>query len=232
MPDIASLVKETEILCRAVAPRDLDGLPLYVVAQSQIAHEWGQAWPVCGYTTPGLDLCLAHLIPDYRGRGPCIVVNDFVLDPNEPEYDFKSTALHELAHVLERPALFELPSAVTTEGIARVSAVLTAAINDEEEMDCAAVNVHGIEFMRAAVHLCYRAAVNGILISPDDVIGSSKGASAEWVYEMALGDEPERRASDLFRDILSSDPPAEFNAVWQRDQKRIERQRKAAPSAA
>lgn len=237
MSDIESLVQETEALCRAVARRDLEGVPLYVVPQSSIAHEWGTGVAVEGFTNPCLDLLLQHRIPDYRGRGPCMVVNDMHLEPIDLDYVFKATALHELAHILERPKLFSdlpphPPEGTDADWLARASAVVAAAINDAQIIERPDVNVHGLDFMRIAIHLCHRASRYGHRVSPAAVACRHEGTSGPWVYEMALDDEPERRVNDAFRDILSSAPPPEFVALWERDQRAIQKRRKAAQEAA
>lgn len=105
-----TLVANAEVLCRKIAARDLAGVPLYIVCQSALAAEFGRAAGCDGYTTPSLDLYLADHIPRYRGRGPCFVVNDLMLREDRTDdldYWFTAIALHELAHVLERPAPFE-----------------------------------------------------------------------------------------------------------------------------
>lgn len=77
--DIPALCCRSQHLCRAVAGRDLEGLPLYIMPQSQLAAEYGNAERCYAYTTPSLDLYLRPHIRDWRGRGPCMVINDLAL---------------------------------------------------------------------------------------------------------------------------------------------------------
>lgn len=52
----ANYLAEGHDLCRQIAALDLAGHPLYIVAQSQIASEFGKAEGCHGYTSPSLDL--------------------------------------------------------------------------------------------------------------------------------------------------------------------------------
>ena len=60
-PDLVA--KATE-LCRTVAGRDLDGLPLYILLQTQVADLMGHDNFSDGYTAPNLDLNLQSAIGD------------------------------------------------------------------------------------------------------------------------------------------------------------------------
>jgi hypothetical protein len=225
MTNIESLVTETEALCRAVAPRDLEGLPLYVVAQSSIAHEWGEAIGTCGFTMKGLDLQLKHLIPNYRGRGPAMVLNDLYTwsdDPLDLEYCFTMTALHELSHIAEREFPFD-PREPKPLDIPPTDGLIEWLNKTPPVSEVISVFHHGPRFVRAVIHLAYRASRLGVRTSPAAVTNDwrANGMSGPWTYELALDDEPERRSDDLLSDILASDPPAEFTAVWKCDQRRI-----------
>jgi hypothetical protein len=104
-PDLVVRAKE---LCRTVADRDLDGLPLYILLQSEVADVMGPDNFSDGYTTPNLDLNLQSCIADaWLGRGPCMVINDVSLTednfPEDVEFLTFSTVPHELAHILDRP---------------------------------------------------------------------------------------------------------------------------------
>lgn len=77
--DMARILADGEALCRAVTGRDLEGVPLYLVPQSILPPECGSGDHCYAYTLGSLDLYLAPHIPHYRGRGPCVVVNDIAL---------------------------------------------------------------------------------------------------------------------------------------------------------
>ena len=109
--DVAPLLTNAEALCRAVAGPDQAGVPLYLVPQSRLLANLGAADCCHGCSTPSLDLYLQEAIgPDWRGRGPCMDINDLALvaesHPDDLEYLILATAIHELAHIRERPALF------------------------------------------------------------------------------------------------------------------------------
>lgn len=77
LPDVDALCVRAEAACRAVAARDLAGVPLYIVPQSRLPDHLGGRSVCNGFTTPSLDLYLQDVIgPAWRGRGPCMVIND------------------------------------------------------------------------------------------------------------------------------------------------------------
>ena len=108
---LARLCRMAELLCRQVAPLDLAGVPLYVVPQSAIQANFGNAETTYGYTLNWLDLILQkQLGTAWRGRGPCIVANDIAMTEDlggDIEATFLATVLHELGHVFERDIRFE-----------------------------------------------------------------------------------------------------------------------------
>jgi hypothetical protein len=225
MPNIASLVQETEALCRAVSKRDLEGLPLYVVPQSSIAHAWGNAESWGGYTGYCLDVFLADYIPGYRGRGPCLVVNDLALSKETPDMrrkKFIATAIHELAHVLDSPSLSLYAVSTLKPSDARQEAAeCRAEVNAEPPIRESLYEYHGATFLRILIHLCRRAGVAGTPIAPQDAHDTfHTGLSPISHYDEALADEPERRATDLFCSIMASDPPSAFTELWERDRER------------
>src|SRR5690606_4370689 len=54
--DMAKTLADAEALCRAVAGRDLDGIPLYLVPQSILPPECGSGDHCYAYTLGSLDL--------------------------------------------------------------------------------------------------------------------------------------------------------------------------------
>lgn len=77
LPDVDDLCARAESACRAIASRDLEGTPLYIMPQSRLPAELGGRSVCDGFTTPSLDLYLRDVIgPAWRGRGPCMVIND------------------------------------------------------------------------------------------------------------------------------------------------------------
>lgn len=96
-------------LCQVVAESDLEGFPLYIVRQSLISAELGNADTCYGYTLPSAALYYRANIDPWHGFGPCAVINDIALaedfDPEDLEYATHAVVLHELAHILDRAQL-------------------------------------------------------------------------------------------------------------------------------
>jgi hypothetical protein len=110
MSDFAPLIDRAGQLCRAIASRDLTGHELYILRQSAISGEYGIAEGCEAYTSPCLDLYLREFIPSWRGRGPCLVLNDLAMladvHPEDWEGVVLTNTVHELAHILDRPTLY------------------------------------------------------------------------------------------------------------------------------
>lgn len=221
MAETESLVAVAEALCRTIAARDLAGVPLYIVCQSTIAVEFGRAAGCDGYTTPSLDLYLADHLPGYRGRGPCFVVNDIMLREDRADdlaYWFTAIALHELAHVLERPALFADRTGENPDKIKFEALCLGSLAAEPDKTAGPPYRGHEAPFIRTVLHLCHRAANVGTHIAPSAVFNCRHyGVSRPQRYATALGDEPRRFAAMLFRDILATEPPRAFSQLWNQD---------------
>jgi len=217
--DGAKILADAEGLCRAVAGRDLGETPLYVVPQSSLPPECGSADYAYGYTTPSLDIYLAPHIPDYRGRGPCMVINDIGLaedyEPADIEYVTQACVLHELAHILDRPALFEDRSGVDRNKLLFESLVVANVTQQPSRKDIPLYFGHGRSFIRIALHLCHRAEQAGVRVSSAAICaGHRYGLSHATFYGEALGDEPARSVEMTFRDILATKPPHAFSQLW------------------
>ncbi len=229
-PASGSLSRRAERLCRRVAGPDLAGAPIYIVCQSSLAHDFGRAAGCEAYTTPSLDLYLADHISSYRGRGPCMVINDLALredNTNDFGYWFSALVLHEMAHILERPALFADRTGVDANKI-KFEALCVADATDEPEPPVKATATprylgHEAPFIRIVLHLCHRAARAGRRIAPSAVFNCRQyGLSRPERYAAALADEPRRFANRLFRDILAAEPPSAFTNLWHDDVRRCQ----------
>jgi hypothetical protein len=222
------LVARATALCRAVAGRDLDGMPLYILLQSEVADVMGEANFSDGYTTPNLDLNLRSCIGDaWRGRGPCMVLNDVsIADEHFPEdVDFVafSTVLHELAHILDRPEPVDLQTLPTDDRIEFETLVIANAVQHEYRPLPVAYYGHEDAFIRIVLHLHYRATVAGVKTIPNLLCaGRRYGLSHAHRYMESLGDEPAAMADMTFQDITQVPPPAEFSELWLSDVKRYD----------
>jgi hypothetical protein len=220
------LVQKVEALCYRLAPHDLGTDPLYIVRQSRIPPELGGRSICGGFTSPRLDLYLQTVIaPAWRGRGPCLVVNDTdflpTMDSQDIETEFLGVVVHELAHVLERPhvlAPFPVsiePARIQFEAICLGNMMSAEATPEEESF---AFVGHGINFIRIVLHLCHRAKQSDMWLTPAGLCaGRQYGLSHANRYRAALGDEPQRLAHASFREIIATPAPSEFSQIWTED---------------
>jgi hypothetical protein len=220
--DMAKILADAEALCRAVAGRDLDGIPLYLVPQSILPVECGSGDGCYGYTLASLDLYLRDHIPGHRGRGPCIVINDRALaeDFNGEDLAYRTQAivLHELGHVLDRPAVYEDRTGVDPNKLKFEALIVAHVTSKPAREDIPPYHGHEAGFIRVCLHLCHRANLVGFDISPGAICaGYTYCLSVAQRYQAALGDEPARCMGMLFRDILATKPPAAFTELWTND---------------
>jgi len=220
--DMAKILADAEGLCRAVAGRDLAGLPIYLISQSTLPAECGSGDGAYAYTLGSLDLYLAPHIPNYRGRGPCIVVNDLALAEDfigeDLAYRTQAIVLHELGHVLDRPAVYEDRTGVDPNKLKFEALVVAHVTSNAPREDIPPYHGHEASFIRVCLHLCHRARQVGFDVHPGALCaGYVYGLSVAQRYEAALGDEPARCMGMLFRDILATKPPAAFTELWTND---------------
>ena len=219
---MAAALARAEELCHAVASHDLGETPLYIVSQSDLPEGFGSGDPCYGYTTPSLDLYLQDHIRDWRGRGPCMVINDLALREDhlsdELEYPTCAYVLHELAHILDRPALFQDRTGVDPKRLIFEKLVVASATQRPARTDLPPYFGHEHAFIRIAIHLCHRAGRNGISVAPAVVCaGYQYRLSHAARYQEALGDEPRRCVDLSFREILASPAPRPFLDLWRAD---------------
>lgn len=179
-----------------------------------------------GFTGPSLDLHLQDIIgPAWRARGPCMVVNDIDLfdgqpDPADVESAFCGIALHELAHILLRPAPFKPrpdtePAKIMFESLVVGHAVAT---DPPAAPDAKPFAGHEAGFIRVALHLRHRADLAGTLVPMFYCCaGTHYGLSHPNRYREALGDEPDRLAGLNIRDIIATPYPEAFWRLWTTD---------------
>jgi hypothetical protein len=219
---VATLLARAEALCHAVAGRDLGGTPLYIVPQSALpaGHYAGDYH--FGFTTPSLDLYLRNYIPIWRGRGPCMVINDLGFaddfDPVDLDYVVPTGVLHELAHVLDRPELFADRTGADPNKLLFESQVIANSTKRPPRDDLPAYFGHEVAFIRIALHLCHRVERAGVTIAPAAICaGHRYGLSHATDYQDALGEEPACCADMLFSDIAATNPPPAFSQLWAQD---------------
>lgn len=224
--NIADQCARAESLCRQIAPRDLRDAPLYIVPQSRVPADRGGKNIADGFTAPSLDLYLKHIIgPAWRGRGPCMVVNDIDLfdghpDPADVESALCGIVLHELAHILLRPAPFKArpdaePDKIEFESLVVGHAVATAPTAVADVPPFAG---HEASFIRVALHLRHRADRAGVLVPMFYYCaGTHYGLSHPNRYREALAREPNRLVGLSIREIIATPYPEAFWRQWTTD---------------
>jgi len=210
-------------MCRTLAGRDLAGLPIYVVPQTLLPDELGGLSVCGGYTASRLDLHLRDHIPGYRGRGPCMVINDNLIRAararEDFDYYFCAAVLHELTHVLMRPWIYREPVTASPDAIRREARQVARMVATETPEDGRLpFHGHGTQFIRIALHLRHRAATWGAWFAPNDLCaGRRYGLSDARRYQVALGDEPARMAKMTIAQIVATEAPPEFAQLWADD---------------
>ena len=100
-----------------------------------------------------------------RDRGPCIAVNDAGLaedfDPIDLPYVTLDCVLHQLAHILDRPALYAEDPADTPERMQFDRLVAIDLLNSPPSVELPAYYGHEASFIRIAIHLAHRATLAG-----------------------------------------------------------------------
>jgi hypothetical protein len=139
------------------------------------------------------------------------------LDATDIELAVSGTALHELAHVLARLALYrnregDDPMRIQFEALCMGDAVAHEPAPAE---NAAPFEGYGHRFIRTALHLRHRAEVAGVLVPLFGYCaGTQYGLSHPNRYRAALGDEPARLADLSFRQIFDTPYPSAFWRLW------------------
>jgi hypothetical protein len=225
MNDIETMCIRAELLCRMLAPKDLGSTPLYIIEQSILPDELGGKGICYGFTSPCLDLYLKDVIGSaWHGRGGCMVINDTQfdseMDVDDIEQAFVALVLHELAHILQRPAIYrdregENDGRLKFEAIAVGYDVSQELPPEAEDLSLA---FHVIDFIRIVLHLCHRVKMLGVAMSPWQICNTRLyGLSHPNGYRDALGDEPRHLANASFKEIRVIPYPEEFSRLWAND---------------
>lgn len=227
---VAALCDRAVALCRHIAPLDLAGLPIYVVPQSTIAAQFGDAASTYGYTMQWLDWLLRDQIGTaWQGRGPCIVVNDLAMTEDlgpDIEAAFLATVIHELAHVFERDMRYDARPDISADRL--VFERLKLAHDVEQPVpECERVRTyhqHDQRFIRAMLHLRHRAERLGARLAPALLFNDGPAVYVTPSdYLLALQNEPERRIDAGIREILASPVPPAFARLWADELERLTR---------
>ena len=214
----AAILAEARRLCESVAKVELAGSPLYVVPQSRIADRFGVASRCYAYTTPSLDLYLRDYLDDWQGRGSCLVVNDLAIaedyHPSDHREILLCIAMHELAHILDRPQLVATSDKDADEILFEL--LVVANVTDRDPTTEPRYG-HGPSFIRLAIHLVARARRLGYDLRFAGVCPTHRyGLSPVGEYVQSLRRELNKSPTSL-RQLLSAAPPISFTKLWQSD---------------
>lgn len=223
--DIERTLADAKDLCYRVAPAELSGSPLWVIPQTHLPPLLGANTVCYGYTSPSLDLHLHHTFNDWEGmRGPVIVLGNLNIERDFPKRTYNKllgTTLHELAHILERPSLFQ-PRPYNQQYIRAEAIRIAEAVSRDEEGDGSTPpwTTHEARFMRIAYHLCFRARGLGYDIKPTEVYSPERfGMSPAFEYAATLESEAAALVAASFRQICSQSIPFGFKQIYERDQR-------------
>ena len=212
--------QRAEWLCRAVAGRELVGVPLYILPQSRMSLPLARSYHYA-FTASLADLLFHDQIETWMGRGPCMVINDDGLKqdthPQDLEYKTLTIIFHELAHILDRPCLVGIDHG-NHERLEYERLVTMDCLSRPVSGDIAAYHGHDRSFIRIAIHLAYRATLAGYPIKAAGIFkGSTYGLSMAAEYEDALGSEPEESMHLKLTELKTLPCPSAFNSLWRAD---------------
>lgn len=202
-----------------------------VVSESEIPEEL-RTRGTWGWVCPLVEYVLRPHLP--RIKGEVIVINDATISEQVHEswrlFHALGTALHELAHIIEgnhnteqvfgkprRDIDFKLqPKDIEYKRQLLVETRIQAVPKPEHTL----LLEHNAKWMRICANLSARCQHLADICMPTcDIVGYSTGflAGRPAAYTNLLTDEPARCLHLPFSAILSTDPPTEFTALYQRD---------------
>ena len=151
-----------------------------------------------------------------------MVLNDVSLTedyfPEDVELITLSIVLHELAHILDRPAAVDIQMVPDADRIEFESMVIANARKHEYRPLPVPYHGHEDSFIRIALHLHYRAKMAGVKTIPNILCaGWRYGLSHAHRYMESLADEPNRMIHLPFLKISRTEPPTNFTNLWLQD---------------
>ncbi len=223
LPEVKHALNVAERVARAVVP-ELEGRPLYLIQPaigSLVPPSKGAGG---GLFVPNLAATVRPQLEAegrWRGPGPAVVVDAFWLMASAADDDVGlrrvvGVALHELAHWLDRPE--------STKVVAHADWLEAKSnLQQPEPLPCGVTVTfltHGESFTRACCHLWYRATRGGGMVMTAKHLGfGSDYPALDYLhrpdqYIDAIWPELESRKGEPLRQILKSDPPSAFAALW------------------
>jgi hypothetical protein len=214
------LLDQAEVLCRVIAGDDLKDQAVYLLPSSAVPEEMRPGPSCAAYTQEGLATLLRQEIgPRWRGEGFAAVLSERSIgrrDPAARGHYVIALAVHELAHWVsdQAPKARRRSLAQTTAVGSRRAwvAQVVSAPDFGRPPAIAPWSQHApLTFVRAALHLAWRACRVGQRVRADDAVHfGAYGLSESSRYLAALAGEPAAAAARPFADIMTSVPPIPF----------------------
>lgn len=214
-----TLVNEAVEMLRAVEPKTFTA-PVYICDGRDIPDGRFNAFLIenRAITGPMVDIDIKdHLeaIGQWLGRGFATVVFPENLESRSFREEFLSVVLHESVHCLQAMGLSAPKSPIPDIDRAAMKAV-RASLAGQRGVDDVQLPAwcpwHGADFIRASLHMEYRASAAGfpVRLGVMGVAGETYGLDDVFRYSDVLRDELWERGHEPLLDVLNDEPPSEF----------------------
>ena len=204
------IIADCEQLAHAVAP-ELADRPLYVLTADELP--WLSMPETCGgFALPhGATTGVREVLgARWRGPGPTIV-----LAVKEPPLMFQ-TMLHEISHILPPQKTFTTADLSPPFAAFQCRMLVNNLADPHEPPMDAEDNPHDLGFIRRTLHAYFRASAFGYDVPLYDLFRHSYFHIAQephWLCTLLT--ELQAMRSCSFAKIESTEPPADFMALWQ-----------------
>ncbi len=141
-----------------------------------------------------------------------------IIGGQDSDTEYLGVLIHELAHLARRPPL-QKPSPLPSQDQMTTVLASIRAPQDRPVIKCIPWFLHGPDFIRLTVHLCWRAQQTGFEVGWGDCrfAGTGYGLSPHWRYARLLGDEPEKLIHLPPWKISAVPMPPEFDDLFRAD---------------
>ena len=216
---------------RAIDPISLPpSLPIYVCSQYEVGPEFADSPRVIAMTSAILDCHLRPWLEEagkWQGPGIAIIVYNLGVLYGDVD-DGTAIILHEIAHALDAEVSSESRRVANLDpDIGRQIAIdhgpPKSAVDKFPGVTFPRGVSHEAQFLRAGLHLQYRAWQRGWMITPNAMYlgGEQYGLSSGTEYRNRLIDELKREAETPIPEILRKPAPEGFEALWRDDTQKL-----------